>query len=150
MRTLALDLGTKTGWASIGSDGGILYGSALFQPGKFDGGGMRFLRFSRWIEDMHDACKMERIYFEAVRRHIGVDAAHVYGGFLSHLTAWAENKQIPYLGVPVQTIKKFITGKGNANKDEVIAAVKNRGFPVQNDNEADAVALALYVKCGDK
>jgi len=70
-----------------------------------------------------------------------VDAAHAYGGFLAHLTAWCEDKQIPYLGVPVGTIKKHIAGKGNASKNEVISSVVNLGFNPKDDNEADALAL---------
>ena len=85
--------------------------------------------------------RIDAIYFEEVRRHIGVDAAHAYGGFLASLTAWCEEHSIPYQGIPVGTIKKFITGKGNASKGEVIAAVKALGSNPADDNEADAIAL---------
>ena len=81
------------------------------------------------------------VYFEEVRRHLGVDAAHVYGGLLATLTAWCEHHQIPYQGVPVGTIKRHATGKGNAGKAGVIAAMKALGHPVTDDNEADALAL---------
>ena len=47
---------------------------------------------------------------------LGTDAAHVYGGFLATLTSWCEQRAIAYQGVPVGTIKRFITGKGNADK----------------------------------
>jgi len=46
--------------------------------------------------------------------------------------------------VPPSTLKKFITGKGNATKADVMAAVTSRvGHPVTDDNAADAIALAL-------
>ena len=51
----------------------------------------------------------------------------VHGGLLATLTAWCEQNVIPYQGVPVGTIKRFIAGKGNADKDAVIAAVQSRG-----------------------
>ncbi len=51
-----------------------------------------------------------------IRRHLGTDAAHCYGGFLAVLSAWCEENNIPYQGVNVKTIKRFITGKGNASK----------------------------------
>jgi Holliday junction resolvasome RuvABC endonuclease subunit len=73
-----------------------------------------------------------------------VDAAHAYGGFMAHLTAWCEHHQIPYQGVPVGTIKKHATGKGNASKDEMIAAMKALGHSPTDDNEADALALLHY------
>ena len=42
------------------------------------------------------------------------------------------------------TIKRYVTGKGNANKEAVIAAVSARGFGPTDDNEADAIALLLW------
>ena len=46
---LALDLGTTTGWALRGHDGLITSGTTSFRPGRFDGGGMRYLRFTNWL-----------------------------------------------------------------------------------------------------
>ena len=139
---LALDLGTTTGWALRGSDGHITSGSESFRPQRFEGGGMRFLRFKRWLTEIKQSCGgIDALHFEEVRRHAGVDAAHAYGGFLATLTAWCEHHQIPYQGVPVGTIKKHATGKGNANKDEMIASARAHGFLPADDNEADALAL---------
>ncbi len=36
--------------------------------------------------------KIEAVYFEEVRRHLGTDASHCYGGFLAHLSSWCEGK----------------------------------------------------------
>jgi Holliday junction resolvasome RuvABC endonuclease subunit len=47
----------------------------------------------------------------------------------------------PNRGVPVATIKCHVTGKGNASKEEVIAAIRARGHSLADDNEADALAL---------
>ena len=103
---------------------------------------MRFLRFKRWLTEVkHSADGLDAVYFEEVRRHAGVDAAHCYGGFLAHLTAWCEHHGIPYQGVPVGTIKKHATGKGNADKAAMIAAVRALGHDPAADNEADALAL---------
>jgi hypothetical protein len=63
-----------------------------------------------------------------------------YGGYLAHLTAWAEVNKIPCQGVPVGTVKRHVTGKGNADKQAVIDAVRQLGFAPADDNEA---ALAL-------
>jgi len=46
--------------------------------------------------------------------------------------------------VPVGTIKRHVTGKGNADKQAVIAAVRARGFMPADDNEADAIAILLW------
>jgi Holliday junction resolvasome RuvABC endonuclease subunit len=47
--------------------------------------------------------------------------------------------------VAVGTIKKHITGKGNASKQAVIKAVEAKWYRPQDDNEADAIALLDYV-----
>ena len=144
---LALDLGTTTGWALAARDGSITSGSASFKPQRFEGGGMRFLRFKRWLTEIKQSADgIDAVYFEEVRRHLGVDAAHAYGGFMAHLTAWCEHHHIPYQGIPVGTIKKHATGRGNASKDEMIVAARNLGHTPADDNEADALALLAYAR----
>ena len=139
---LALDLGTQTGWALMGRDGHITSDSESFKPQRFEGGGMRYLRFKRWLTEVKQCAEgIDQVAFEEVRRHVSTDSAHAYGGFMATLTAWCEHHQIPYQGVPVGTIKKHATGKGNAGKPEMIAAAKARGFNPIDDNEADALAL---------
>lgn len=142
---LALDLGTQTGWALSSGDRDIISGSESFKPSRFEGGGMRYLRFKRWLTELKSHTDgIDAVYFEEVRRHAGVDAAHAYGGFMAHLTAWSEHHGIPYQGVPVGTIKKHATGKGNASKELMIKAVQQRGHQPVDDNEADAIALLYW------
>ena len=141
-QVLTLDLGTTTGWALRTRDGQISHGFVTFKPQRFEGGGMRFLRFKRWLSEINAmANDIHAVYFEEVRRHVGVDAAHVYGGLMATLTSWCEQRNVPYQGVPVGTIKKHASGKGNASKDEVIAAMRALGHAVSDDNEADALAI---------
>jgi hypothetical protein len=142
---LALDLGTATGWAMRGIDGLITSGTASFRPGRYDGGGMRYLRFTNWITELDRlGGPISSIWFEKVRRHLGTDAAHAYGGLMATLTNWAELRRVPYQGVPVGTIKRFATGKGNAGKAPVTDVIRARGFSPVDDNEADALALLLW------
>ena len=126
---LALDLGTTTGWALRAPDGLITSGTVSFRPSRYDGGGMRYLRFTNWLTELDQLSgPIAAIWFEEVRRHVGTDAAHVYGGLMATLTAWAELRGVPYQGVPVGTIKIHATGKGNAPKEAMIAAARARGF----------------------
>ena len=156
---LSLDLGTTTGWALRSRDGSIVSGSQSFKPQRFEGGGMRYLRFTRWLTEIavagnsnlfrDDAERvndtlLDQIVFEEVRNHAGVDAAHAYGGFSTHLASFAERHAIPYEGVPVGTIKKHATGKGNAGKPLMMAAMQELGYKPVDDNEADALALLHY------
>jgi Holliday junction resolvasome RuvABC endonuclease subunit len=144
---LCLDLGTQMGWAVMSGDS-ITSGTTSFASRRFEGGGMRFLRFQRWLDEVAVGRKIESVYFEEVHRHAGTDAAHVYGGLLATLTAWCEVHSIPYQGISVGTIKKHATGKGNAGKPEMIAAAKAKGHDPKDDNEADAIAICYCAKDG--
>jgi len=142
---LALDLGTTTGWAIRGYDGLTTSGTVSFKPGRYDGGGMRYLRFTNWLSEIDRLSgPIGAIYFEEVRRHAGTDAAHVHGGLLAVLTSWGELRGVPYQGVPVGTIKKFFTGHGGAPKQAMVDAARARGFNPADDNEADAIAILLW------
>ena len=106
---------------------------------------MRYLRLANWLTELDRLSgPLSTIWFEEVRRHAGTDASHIYGGLMATLTAWAEQRDIPYEGVPVGTIKRHATGKGNAPKEAMIAAARAQGFSPADDNEADAVALLLW------
>ena len=143
-RILALDLGTTTGWA-VGYPGNVMSGVWNLKPQRFEGGGMRFVRFHEHLHKLVQALGFHEVVFEEVRAHKGVDAAHVYGGLMATLTRWCEETGTPYAGVPVGEIKKYWTGKGNANKSQMIAAAEALGFKPVDDNEADALAL-LHLK----
>ena len=137
---LALDLGTKTGWATTSVDN-EQSGVQSFANDRFSGGGMRYLKFEKWLNELP---KPGQVVFEEVRRHRGTDAAHVYGGLLAVLTSWCEKNKIPYQGVPVGTIKKHWTGNGNAGKNVMISKAIEKGYKPADDNEADAIALRSY------
>lgn len=149
MTILALDLGTTTGWATVDRlldrRGLLLSGTWDLRGGRFEGGGMRFVRFKSQLEKLYALDRVSRVAYEEVRRHVATDAAHVYGGLQAVLTSWCEIEKIPYEAVPVGTIKKHLTGKGNADKAAMIAAVRAKGYTPKDDNEADAIALLLYM-----
>ncbi len=141
---LALDLGSRTGWAAK-SKGAVTSGVADFRPRPREGSGMRYLRFSSWLDAVADQNTVEAVFYEEVRRHVGTDAAHVYGGLHATLSSWCERHRIPYAGIGVGVWKKAVVGKGNADKAEVLSAIRAAGFAVTDDNEADALALLHYV-----
>lgn len=96
---LAVDLGSAARWALRTADGQVVSGTVFFRPGRFEGGGIRFLRFRGWVDELASTSWMPTaIYFEEVRRHAGVDAAHVYGGLMATLTTWCEQRGVPQRG----------------------------------------------------
>jgi len=137
---LALDLGTNCGFC-IGTEQSHISGHWSMKNGRHEGGGMRFVKFRRNLRDLADAYPVDRCYYEEIRRHAGVDAAHVFGGLLAILTAWCEEHKIPYEGLPVGEIKKSWTGMGNASKSAMISEAESRGYQPTTDDEADAIAI---------
>lgn len=147
---LGLDLGTHTGFA-IGFGQGTpgrftLSGTWSYKLTRFDSPAQRYKLFEDQLTQLDDATGVDVIYYEKVVRHLGTTAAHVYGAFLNKLHEWADAREIRYVGVPVQTIKIFATGKGNAPKARMIEAARMWGFKVSDDadDEADAIALMKY------
>jgi Holliday junction resolvasome RuvABC endonuclease subunit len=152
MYFLALDLGTTTGW-SVGdwSNHSIKKsGSINFKPTRFQSHGQRYVEFKKFLISVFNEYGLQHCFYEEVRKHIGTDAAHVYGGYVATLQSWCIENNIQYSGTPVGTIKKHITGKGNAGKEDVIMAVKQKLniFP-KDDNEADAISLCHYHLVGE-
>jgi Holliday junction resolvasome RuvABC endonuclease subunit len=141
MNILALDLGSKTGFAIL-KDGQITIGTKKLSHDR-RASGVRALDFYRWLTQTIREHGIGRVYFERVYRHSGVEAAHLYGYFMHMLAAVCEEHGIRCAGIPVTTIKKFATGKGNASKEEMIAAARSRGFNPVDDNSADALAILL-------
>lgn len=142
MSTLALDLGTHTGFA-IGFDtvGSVVSGSWDFSTKRHEDAGRRFTRFRDALADVVKAYGVTVIYYEEVRRHASTSAAHIYGGFVAMLKSFCVDNGVGYESVPVGQIKKSWTGKGNAKKDAMIDEARRRGHEPADDNEADALAI---------
>jgi crossover junction endodeoxyribonuclease RuvC len=144
---LGLDPGTLCGWAILRD--GHLVGSGVWdlRPRRHEGGGMRYLRVRRYVEELLQTEPLDAVGYEEVRRHLGVDAAHVYGGIVAAVTSVLEDHGKPYRGVPVATVKRVATGKGNASKDDMLEAFHREvgRYPDGGDDEADAYFVAVAV-----
>ena len=63
MVVLALDIATDLGWALYIPGNKILSGVQDLQPKRFDGGGMRYLYFRRWLDEVHqDSGGISEVY----------------------------------------------------------------------------------------
>ncbi len=143
--TLALDLGTKTGWAIANGKKVIQSGVDDLSITKLDSYGQTFVNFKHLLKRLYTRHNFDMVYYEAVRRHTATDAAHKYGGFMGALQTFCLEREIEYNGVPVQTIKKSFTGKGNADKLTMLQEAASRGHRPADDNEADALAIAYHI-----
>ena len=81
---------------------------------------------------MHEAVR--RVWQEAILREAARHAAPKMQGALvvqatlqGVLVAWAEEQGLEYRGYSPSEIKKFATGKGNANKEAMVKAAREMG-----------------------
>lgn len=148
-RILAIDPGTACGYAFLDISAGTENKPSLSQAGLWDlstkrheGGGMRFLRLKKHITEIAP----DLLVYEEVASHKGTAAAHIYGGIISTLQTYCCEYNVPYYGVPVGTIKKRATGKGNSGKPAMIEAA-NKAFRTEYDEELtdDNIADALWI-----
>lgn len=145
MSILVLDLGTRTGWAWGDGRGTILSGVWDFNTKRFASPGRRYQLFGNELRFALTKMQPSTVFFEEVRRHLGTNAAHIYGGFLAQLQMICDAEGVEYESVPVGEIKRSWCGAGNASKDEMMNEARRRGFNPVTDDEADALAI-LHLK----
>ena len=146
MKILGIDIGTRCGWA-LWSDG-LITASGVWElkPSRFEGPGMKAIKLQRCMSEVLAGGGVKLVCAEEVRRHMGVDAAHCYGGLLMAIQSHCEAAETPFTTIPVGTLKHRATGRGNADKDAMIAAAESLlKRHVADDNEADAIWVAV---CG--
>ena len=137
MRILAIDPGTKCGYALSPNESGVWD----LSPRRHEGGGMRFLRLRNYLLKASDGIDM--LVYEGVHGQKGLYAAQIYGGIVAIICEHCELRDIPYSGVLVGTIKKFATGKGNAGKEAMVEEARKKwpDHHIKDDNQADALWL---------
>jgi Holliday junction resolvasome RuvABC endonuclease subunit len=145
MRIIGLDLGSKTGWA-VWDDGLEACGTWRLKNDPADMS-VRYGDFKRRLVDL--TREGDVIAYEIVHRHLGTQAAHLYGGFQAILLMRAHELDAQVLSITVQDVKRLAAGKGNADKAAVMAAAWAQGFHLlcdggkMDDNAADACYIAL-------
>lgn len=145
LRVLALDLGTKCGWAA--NYGHPSSGVWDLKPRMTESAGLRYVKFKEHLL----AAWPDFIVYEEVKYHRAVEAAQTFGGFQAILQSYCLDALIEYRGVPVSVIQKHATGRGMAPKGQKkkimydLAVQKFKGTNVIDDNQADALWLLDYV-----
>ena len=149
---IGIDPGTSCGWSVLDTDRGqrcLGCGTWDLKPRRHEGGGMRYLRFRQNLKALVvGSWSVKAVFYEEVRRHMGVDAAHVYGGIVGALGQLCEELAIPYQGITVQAVKRQATGHGGGKltgKELVLAAARRKfpGLEIPDDNAADAIWVAI-------
>lgn len=135
MNILSLDIATKTGWKTSTSSG-----VWNLKPNRGESEGMRVVRFKSKVREL---IKMESINLVSYERPAGMHKASIM--VASEMVGVLKDLCIE-MGVDLACysapeIKKFATGKGNANKEAMVKAAISLGYHPQDDNEADAIHL---------
>lgn len=135
---LGLDPSTKTGYCLM-NGGTVEAGVATFPKLR---GMHRVEAFYRWAHTMLTEHDLSIIVIEGygfANKNSLVTMVEV--GTMLRLAAHLHD--VPVLEVAPNQIKKYATGSGNSQKDQIMMAVYKRwGFEAKNNDEADAYVLA--------
>jgi crossover junction endodeoxyribonuclease RuvC len=146
-RILALDLATQTGWALLangvltsGSEGFHRYPGCKSRPAEHRG--QAYLNFQRWLRDRILTDKPEAIAYEEPMGHMKSAAAtNILHGFRALVLLNAAYYGLPAHGYPQPSVKRFATQRGNATKPEMLAWARDAFGEVEDENQADALAV---------
>lgn len=141
---LALDISVHSlGWAyGDGSPTGTEVGTQSFSNCVLDYGFL-FSEYKNWLSDMIATYEPDIIAMEGTYPGIKGKAGYMLNNLngITHTTAYIHD--LDRREYAPTTIKKFMTGNGRADKQGVMEAVRERGFTISNDDEADAIAVLL-------
>lgn len=126
MNILAIDLGTKTGWARRGIHDEVFAGTWEL-PAKKKGQNCcaidpRLVLFRNELFKAVAGWKDVAFVYEDVKFVRSQAQAHLWAGFRAVLWLFAHDHNIPTFCCPVQTLKKFATGSGAADKEAMALA----------------------------
>lgn len=168
-RIVGLDLGTTTGVAFCDivpghpvKQANIVMGQWDLSVGQYDTGPLQHVRLQQFLAVLGPSIVMfEDVKFVGDNRPMAkgsltaiiarvAHAAEFIGGLKQTVANWCLLYDVPCEGVPIATIKRFGTGKGNANKVDMINAC-NEQFGTNFDPEGyessgvDNIADAAFV-----
>lgn len=156
---IAIDQSTHTGWACR-VNGQRFSGEWDCSRDRREGQGMIFVRFNKCLRDLDRELLSGLKYGEARWRIALYEHVHHRGGAPTEVCAGIVGLYQSFLldsypgcqiiPIHANTLKKWLTGRGNVKKPEVIAACNERfaslypDGPTANDNIADARAMLEY------
>lgn len=147
MVELGLDLGAHFGWCLRLGQGEFMSGNERL--GNEDSKVATVLK--EQVEILVEAHRVKKIYYEEVNFQTNTYATQAHGSYKSMVELVADENDIPVKGIPVRTIKKSLTGRGNASKHGMqVYAEKYVGYEVSDDNEADAIGVLHTGRGGRK
>lgn len=139
---LAIDPATHCGWA-VSND---VYGVWDLSIRKDESQGMKLLRLKSKLREIFESNGIDVIAYERPASQYNHSIIH-QAKLIAIIEEFCEENNIEYRAYSAGEIKKFATGKGNANKDMMINhALIKLGYPGSDDNEADALWILNLLK----
>lgn len=143
MRVMGVDTSTKTGYVILDDKGDVVNVGVLHHPPQ-ENRFCRYAHYTREISELVEAYGVDLVIIE------GYSFGSKFGHRLQYeLGTCIRMKlyvdKVKFVEVSPTSLKKFVTGKGNAKKDLMLLAVYKRwDFDTEDDNEADAYGLAQF------
>jgi Holliday junction resolvasome RuvABC endonuclease subunit len=144
MSILVIDAATATGWAFREASGVIRHGSFAIKPPSSDRhAGERFFQFQALVADLVTEFEPRLVVVEQPFVNVKRPGSNRLPGTLANLVQFvAYVRNVPCVEVPNKLWKVFVHGRGDVGKEDTVALMKERGFPVgDDDNQADALGI---------
>ena len=146
MKILAIDPGTKTGWAFSDGEGRVESGTNVLKLRAGEAKTMRYIRFTKWLDDMFLMLRPTLVIFEKTHMR-GYEATKFMMNLIGRIETICNEWEITYTDVHTGTLKKFATGSGKGSKNDMIRlAEKKHQKVVDSDDEADALHMLDYAR----
>jgi Holliday junction resolvasome RuvABC endonuclease subunit len=145
IKILALDMATKLGWAT-NVQLPVSSGVEVFDVCRGASPGARYFKFVKWLQNQIAAIQPDLVVYEQASQR-GGPATEILVGFTTHLQSVCYMKKIEHVAIRADHIKIFATGKGKAEKDEMMKACAAKlGIMPIDDNHADALWILEFGK----
>ncbi len=155
--TLCLDLGTNTGFCIKGAVSGTICLATNKELVEARKTGMerrldpRFKRLFEFVTKTVENNNVKRIVFEDVIFMTSQAQAQLWARFSAVIWAVAITHNLETEAVPVGTLKKFATGNGGADKNDMAEALKRkyeRRYDIRTETVKDKPVKILTVSTG--
>lgn len=143
---LAIDPGSNKCGIAYGHDrDDLTYYTKTF-PKKKDSNASRFVEFKDWLNDLITEVQPDIIAYEGANPGLKGVARYIITNLDGLIAISACIHEVNCVKFSPSEIKKFITGRGNAPKADVIDSIERLGFHPEDDNDADALAIFCLAK----
>lgn len=161
MNVLSLDLGSRAGWSAFNYENGsyeplghgfvdLVDGDTSSKrsqsvkklsgdPRSYD---PRPVEFSNLVRSLVERFSVDLVSFEDVEFGQSLYQVQLWGSLRGAMWSSVGNS-VQWRSFDVGSIKKFATGRGDAQKEHLLQCLWAHGFQVSDDNECDAIWIAI-------